>query len=152
MVLFLETCTAEVSSGRVFFLRRQAFSGRGSGPQGLRRPRFSFFRFTCQTARKPWRFPFPMAGKSSKPKSSDRNRTTGHLISEELRRRAIAPESGAARRCGGFIWATPSPCQHQIRANFAARFVLWRASVEARLQRASTRSAPHSRHIPPALF
>jgi hypothetical protein len=24
---------------------------RGSGPQGLRRPRFSFFRFTCQTSR-----------------------------------------------------------------------------------------------------
>src|SRR5262249_9542105 len=23
----------------------------GDGPQGLRRPRFSFFRFTCQTAR-----------------------------------------------------------------------------------------------------
>jgi hypothetical protein len=26
---------------------------RGSGPQGLRRPRFSFFLFTCQTARGP---------------------------------------------------------------------------------------------------
>ena len=29
-----------------------------------------------------------------KHKTSDRNRTTGHTISEELRRRAIAPESG----------------------------------------------------------
>jgi len=29
----------------------EAFSFRGSGPQGLRRPRFSFFRFTCQTSR-----------------------------------------------------------------------------------------------------
>jgi hypothetical protein len=25
----------------------------GDGPQGLRRPRFSFFRFTCQTAEGP---------------------------------------------------------------------------------------------------
>ena len=31
-------------------LSGQTFSVRGSGPQGLRRPRFSFFRFTCQTA------------------------------------------------------------------------------------------------------
>ena len=29
----------------------EAFPIRGRGPQGLRRPRFSFFRFTCQTAR-----------------------------------------------------------------------------------------------------
>jgi len=60
------------------------------------------------------------AGKPSKPESSDRNRTIGHLISEELRRRAIAPESGAARRCGGFIWAPPSPCQQQMPAKFTA--------------------------------
>jgi hypothetical protein len=31
--------------------KAQTFSVRGSGPQGLRRPRFSFFRFTFQTAR-----------------------------------------------------------------------------------------------------
>jgi len=35
----------------LFQEKAEAFSVRGSGPQGLRRPRFSFFRFTCQTAR-----------------------------------------------------------------------------------------------------
>jgi hypothetical protein len=44
----------------LFSRRRQAFSDRGSGPQGLRRPRFSFFRFTCQTARRSWRSPSPI--------------------------------------------------------------------------------------------
>ena len=34
------------------------------------------------------------AGKPPKPETSDRNRRSGHSISEELRRRAIAPESG----------------------------------------------------------
>jgi hypothetical protein len=29
----------------------KGFPAHGDGPQGLRRPRFSFFRFTCQTAR-----------------------------------------------------------------------------------------------------
>jgi len=37
----------------LFQEKAEAFSVRGSGPQGLRRPRFSFFRFTCQTARQP---------------------------------------------------------------------------------------------------
>src|ERR1700749_339291 len=33
-------------------VKLEIFSVRGSGPQGLRRPRFSFFRFTCRTARR----------------------------------------------------------------------------------------------------
>jgi hypothetical protein len=51
-IVLPETSTAEVSSmAASSSRRRRTFSGRGSGPQGLRRPRFSFFRFTCQTAR-----------------------------------------------------------------------------------------------------
>ena len=50
--MYLETLTAKVSSMTAPFPEKaEAFSVRGSGPQGLRRPRFSFFRFTCQTAR-----------------------------------------------------------------------------------------------------
>jgi hypothetical protein len=40
-----------VSSGRPSLRKR--ILARESGPQGLRRPRFSFFLFTCQTARGP---------------------------------------------------------------------------------------------------
>ena len=47
--MFLETCTAEVSSDRT----TQGSLPMECGPQGLRRPRFSFFRFSCQTAREP---------------------------------------------------------------------------------------------------
>jgi hypothetical protein len=39
------------------------------GPQGLRRPRFSFFRFTCQTARNPERSPLPSIKRKEPPKS-----------------------------------------------------------------------------------
>src|ERR1700753_2057623 len=49
-MVLTETCTAEVSSGHSSHKEGQALSDRGSGPQGLRRPRFSFFLFTCQTA------------------------------------------------------------------------------------------------------
>src|ERR671927_384413 len=96
MVLFLETCTAEVSSGRRIFRRRQAFSDRGSGPQGLRRPRFSFFRFTCQTAREPWRSPFPIAREAVearifRPKSDD-------LVTLSVRSFAGAPSRRKAGR------------------------------------------------------
>jgi hypothetical protein len=47
--------------------------------------------------------PSRYAGKPPKPKTSDRNRTTGHTIGEELRRRAIAPESGRRAVVEGFI-------------------------------------------------
>jgi len=40
---------------------------RGGGPQGLRRPRFSFFRFTCQTAREPHGPHFPANWKADGP-------------------------------------------------------------------------------------
>ena len=67
---------------------------RGSGPQGLRRPRFSFFRFTCQTARNR-EVPLPGTPESPpKPRASDVIGRRFTLSVSELRRRAIAPESG----------------------------------------------------------
>jgi len=47
-------------------VRRQV-PDRGSGPQGLRRPRFSFFLFTCQTARDHGGPTSRLAGRPSKP-------------------------------------------------------------------------------------
>jgi len=52
----LKRQTADVSSKAVSM---KISSPRESGPQGLRRPRFSFFLFTFQTAREPWRSPLP---------------------------------------------------------------------------------------------
>lgn len=61
-----------------------------SGPQGLRRPRFSFFRFTCQRAR---RTMSPnLCNQATEPSAPDRLRV--HFppnIVEELQRHAIAP-------------------------------------------------------------
>ena len=66
-------------------------------PQGLRRPRFSFFRFTCQTARDPSEPHSPTKRRAVEVKSR-RNSwlpiATGAEspdISEELRRHAVAP-------------------------------------------------------------
>jgi hypothetical protein len=65
-----------------------------SGPQGLRRPRFSFFRFTCQTARDDGS---PILGRTEGRRSHELPTEIGSCPaskSEELRRRAIAPSRG----------------------------------------------------------
>jgi hypothetical protein len=64
------------------------------GPQGLRRPRFSFFRFTCQTARDD---ASPILGRTEGRRSHELPTEIGSgpaSKSEELRRRAIAPSRG----------------------------------------------------------
>ena len=61
-------------------------SDRGRGPQGLRRPRFSFFRFTCQTAGT------PAHSTRRREHGHEHGRMLGHRVdSEGLRGRAIAP-------------------------------------------------------------
>jgi len=68
------------------------------GPQGLRRLRFSFFIFTCQTARERSMSPpfgWPKGRRSS---SSDDCRMAFHCSSEELQRRVIAAKRGGRRR------------------------------------------------------
>jgi hypothetical protein len=76
---------------------KNCFSTRG-GPQGPRRPRFSFFRFNFQTARGK-RPPSRASRKVSKLRAPDNRRMLIHCSSEELRRRAIAPiADGAPRR------------------------------------------------------
>src|SRR5439155_22770461 len=73
---------------------------RGSGPQGLRRPRFSFFLFTCQTARNHGG-PVPGSPESIRsPKPPTKIGSLVTVVSEELRRHAIAPVRQTARRNG----------------------------------------------------
>ena len=70
-----------------------AFSARGSGPQGLRRPRFSFFRFTFQTSRG-LTDPSPASSGAAEARTSDMATGHGRMVhrvnSEGLRRRVIA--------------------------------------------------------------
>src|SRR4029453_13519876 len=74
-----ETSRREVPSGRSPSKTR--LSDRGGGPQGLRRPRFSFFRFTCQTARDQGGPALRSTGEPSKPRASDRDREPSHRLS-----------------------------------------------------------------------
>ena len=73
------------------------------GPQGLRRPRFSFFIFTCQTARDP-KDPSPMAGSFRKnlQGTADNNRLVSAvgplIVMRSLRARIDALASGPMHR------------------------------------------------------
>jgi hypothetical protein len=89
----------------------------GGGPQGLRRPRFSFFRFTCQTAEGPVKvpltppsYPTPRTGRDGGPEPPKSTHPTEpdavhRVISEGLRRRAVA--QAAARQEGLYILRGP---------------------------------------------
>ena len=91
-------------------LLRLDCSTRGGGPQGPRRPRFSFFRFTCQTARDRG---VPLSGsprEPSKPKPPTEIGCWSPNISEELRRRAIAPRR--RRTVFAYIGRRRGDCQH----------------------------------------
>jgi hypothetical protein len=98
-----------------------------SSPQGLRRPRFSFFRFTCQTARDRDGPTRRQAGEPSKFQASDPDRTLGSPnISEVLRRRDIAPRGGQravwglySLAAGGLSTPKPESRDHKIAASFA---------------------------------
>jgi hypothetical protein len=81
---------------------------RERGAQGLRRPRFSFFRFTCQTA---WDQAVPPSGANRRAVEARGLRLSSGAyspnISEELRRRAVAPRR---RRAEFAVYRDPN-CQ-----------------------------------------
>ena len=83
----------------------------GDGPQGLRRPRFSFFRFTCQTARNQGGPTLRRTGEPSKPAASDWDRKPGHRLSVRIRRHAVAPRRRRAELTQ-YIGFRPPQCQH----------------------------------------
>ena len=86
----------------------KAFSVRGSGPQGLRRPRFSFFRFTFQTAREPGGPHFPANRKADETIASEPYRRPFLAKSEELREARHRARKRTARRIGGLYWLAGS--------------------------------------------
>ena len=102
-MLFLETCTAVVSSGR-----SSTEEGKPSPiEEAARKDSAVHVSLSSDSlVKQPGDHgdpPSRYAGKPPKPKTSDRNRTTDHTIGEELRRRAIAPESGRRAVVEGFI-------------------------------------------------
>ena len=148
--MFLETCTAEVSSGRAC-----PEEGKPSPVEEAARKDSAVHVSLSSDSlvKQPGDHggpPSRCAGKPPKPKPSDRNRTTGHLISEELRRRAIAPESG--RRAvvealyGRALRLVNTKCR-----KFPRNFALWSNAVlamaPAHLQEARAALAPHSSRV-----
>ena len=96
---------------------RRHVSDRGRGSQGLRRPRFSFFRFTCQTARDQAKPHSPTKRRAVEVKSR-RNSwlpiaigAESPNISEELRRHAVAPRRRRAELTG-YIGVARRKSQH----------------------------------------
>jgi hypothetical protein len=92
--LFLETCTAVVSSGR-----SSTEKGKPSPIEEAARkdPAVHVSLSSDSLVKQPGDHGDPpprYAGEPPKLKTSDRNRTTVHTIGEELRRRAIAPKGG----------------------------------------------------------
>src|SRR5262249_53511636 len=102
------------------------------GSQGLRRPRFSFFRFTYQTARGS---PPPLPRRAREPAKQLPPTQVDDKSpkSEELRRRAIPPSGGAP--CVGYICSTAGYCQPRILEFFIT-------SSSAASERARLSTAP----------
>jgi hypothetical protein len=92
------------------------------GSQGLRRPRFSFFRFTCQTAwdARTLKCRNPISGHArdfaKQPPSAGTDRYS--LLSvKSFRGAGSLPEQRRAR-CGGYIGQPPEQCQPGILSFF----------------------------------
>ena len=89
-----ETCTAEVFRP-VPTRKAEAFQERD--PQGLRRPRFSFFIFTCQTARDRWDPTLPLLEGSRKPHPTTNNNRLLSAVESLIVMRSLR----GAKRCVG---------------------------------------------------
>ena len=105
---------------------------RKRGPQGLRRPRFSFFLFSCQTARG-LRTPLPLLGatKTLHRTTNDNRTTAGCLfthLDEELRGTKTClgrRGQGSAALSEGVIGSRFVYCQRQSSTNCRIESPLW---------------------------
>src|SRR6476661_2734168 len=114
------------------------FPIQGGGPQGLRRPRFSFFRFTCQTARGSRGSPLP--GEPREPpklQAADRNR---RLVTPMVRSFAGAPSR--RKRGGAPLWGVYSRGVTALSTMEIGKF-----SVPCRLWTAGAFSRAHKAHF-----
>ena len=98
--------------------------------QGLRRPRFSFFIFTCQTARDP-RIPLSKAESSDILHSTANNNRLVSAVESLIKVRSIKGANaclGLVGQCraalsGRFISSPDRPCQRALSTN---RRIMWR--------------------------
>jgi hypothetical protein len=99
------------------------FRDRGSGPQGLRRPRFSFFLFTCQTARN---HGGPVPGSPESIRSPKPPTKIGSLVTVVVRSfgGALSRPSGRRRAVPAYIVPPGPSCQHLLRLAKPAIFAL----------------------------
>ncbi len=129
------------------------------GPQGLRRPRFSF---SDSLVKQPRTNPVPPScnggpsnPKSSKLTASDGNRKLGHRISvrsfeDTPSRRGVGePNAGLYRRCKPQK-STPARAEIQ-RCRCALATLIFVSNIE-RLDRVQRGLTPHSSHIPRPLL
>ena len=97
--------------------------------QGLRRPRFSFFIFTCQTARDP-RIPLSRAESSNILHSTANNNRLVSAVESLIKVRSIKGANaclGLVGQCsaalsGRFISSPDRPCQRSLSTN---RRIVW---------------------------
>jgi hypothetical protein len=125
--LNLKRVTAEVSSDRS--VRKVALS-RESGPQGLRRPRFSFFLFTCQTARGRSR-PLPFEKPKSRRNSSLRSGPEAFSLISVRSFRGAPSRRGERRAVWAYIGPARFHCQHPAPKNVREYVTKARASRAA---------------------
>src|SRR5258708_14890816 len=94
------------------FRKVELHTSQQSGPQGLRRPRFSFFRFTCQTARNHDDSTLRHAGEPSKLHASDQDRKLGHRISVRCFAGATSRRKADGAPYGVYIVLRRVGCPH----------------------------------------
>ena len=94
---------------------------RGRGPQGLRRLRFSFFLFTCQTARERGA---PTLRRTEEPTKLRHPRTTGWRFTVPVRsfRGASSRRNAVAGADGPYIGGGSIRCQRENRKFFDTHF------------------------------
>jgi hypothetical protein len=137
---------------------------RGSGPQGLRRPRFSFFLFTCQTSRNP-KVPSPPTGERSKPRASDHYRKLFHTGSVRSFEGAPSRRNADGAPYGRYIGFYRRRCQHIMSEKYHGRSaktnvpgIAWHDGAADPARSCKFRNhggkppAPYWRHIPRPFF
>ena len=108
-------------SSSLYSRKPRVFVSRDS--QGLRRPRFSFFIFTCQTARGP-KTPLPSLEGSLNPHSTANDNRLVSAVdslilvrSLQARKLALAKGQDSAALSGRFISRPNRPCQPVLSTN-----------------------------------
>ena len=113
-------------------------------PQGLRRPRFSFFIFTCQTARDP-KTPLPWPGGPQNPVSTANDNRFASAVTSLIKERSFT----GAKTCLGHgprqrraQWAVYKP------ARSALSTVVVNKSSDPRREFCNAENSPHQTFAP----